>query len=109
MISTKTNHQQKENSMETQKANNVAQVKATKTPKAVTPKKAEPKVLTKGLYQWGSGEFNQKFPEVEAMTKRLDKEGYGFFRVEITCSPKSKPGQKLVNISKHSAPDTWSK
>lgn len=87
-----------------------AQAKVTTPKKAsTTPKKVASKELTKGLYQWGSKEFNSKFPEVEAMTKRLDKEGYGFFRVEITCSPKAKPGQKLVNISKHSAPDTWLK
>ena len=79
------------------------------TAKKVTTAKSTPKELTKGLYQAGSKEFYAKFPEVQAMLTRLGKEGYGFFRVEVTCSPTKKPTAKIVNIIKHNAPDDWAK
>ena len=86
----------------------------TNTAKVITPAKVakvakvEAKELTKGLYQATSKEFYAKFPEVKAMQDRLSKAGYGFFRVEITCSPTKKPTAKIVNIIKHNAPDDWS-
>jgi len=77
-----------------------------KAKKISTPAKAVE--LSKGLYQANSKEFYAKFPEVKAMLDRLGKEGYGFFRVEVTCSPTKKPTAKIVNIIKHNAPDDWS-
>ena len=84
--------------------------KATKKVAGITKRinTFKPVVLSKGLYQASSKEFYAKFPEIKAMLDRLGKEGYGFFRVEVTCSPTKKPTAKIVNIIKHNAPDDWS-
>lgn len=84
-----------------------APAKATAPVKGKQPEAKKESGLTAGKYKLGSKGFLAKFPEMKALQERLEKLGYTNFRFEITCSPKTSPSKKVVNVTKHNAPSDW--